>query len=274
MITASVLAWTAAGTPRQNEKYKSSVFSGICATCGTPIDGDAVAVSEIDNATFSNHADFFHFGSSHVCTACAWLYGAGKGRPGNFIATASSYEQTVISLDSVVEDKRPWIEVVRELARLPADTPVTGVLTTDVKPRLWPRARVATVGSFGLFVHCQDYDTSQHVDFDLHDLIRLIDLMRHPMQAGFSKQSIYFGLMRDFKRFQKDPAQVLMWETELQGWRDNPAFLPAVLIAGISKEEKKHDNDSKTKPDRAVIVEPDTTAAAGHSADQTQFGLF
>lgn len=274
MITTSTLAWRAAGSPGQNEKYKSSVFSGICTTCGTLIDGDAVAVAEIDNATFSNHADFFRFDSTHVCTACAWLYGAGKGRPGNFIATPGRYEQTVISLDSVVEDKRPWIEVVRELAQMPADTPVTGVLTTDVKPRLWPRARVCTVGSFGLYVHCPDYDTSQHVDFDLQDLIRLICLMRQPMLAGFSKQSIYFGLMRDFKRFQKDPSQVLMWEAELQGLRDNPAFLPAVLIAGVTKEEKKNGAREAVKPQRVSVADAKPAPAAGHPPDQDQLGLF
>ena len=273
MNTSSVLAWRAAGRPRQ-EKYKTSEFSGICTTCGTPIDGDAVAVSEIDNATFSNHADFFRFGTSHVCSACAWLYGAGKGKPGNFIATPERYEQAVISLDSVVEDKRPWLEVVSDLVQMPTYTPVTGVLTTDVKPRLWPRARVCTVGSFGLFVHCPDYDTSQFLEFDLAELIELIGLMRQPMLAGFSKQAIYFGLMRDFKRFQKDPAQVLGWEKQLQEWRDNPAFLPAVLIAGVTKEEKKHGTREAVKPQRVAVADAEPTPAASHQAAETQLGLF
>ena len=47
MLTAPQLAWTAAGCPRPNEKYKLSPHQGICSTCGTTIDGDAVAISEI-----------------------------------------------------------------------------------------------------------------------------------------------------------------------------------------------------------------------------------
>lgn len=262
MVTQSGLAWSAAGNPTQ-EKYKESEFSGVCTTCGATVDGIGVAVSEIDNAAFSNHADFFRFGTTHVCQGCAWLFGAGKGRPGNFIATPSSYEQTVISLDSVVEGKRPWIEVVRELTKLPHDTPVTGVLTTDVKPRLWPRAQVATIGRFGLFVHCPDYDTSRYIDFNLTDLLDLIDLMRQPMMQGFSKRSMYFGLMQDYKQFQKNPEQVLKWENALAKWRKNPAFLPAMLIAGVTKEEKKNVGKTEnSKPNAARNVERSTAAGS------------
>ncbi len=270
MLTAPQLAWTAAGCPRPNEKYKLSPHVGICSTCGTTIDGDAVAISEIDSPTFSNHADFFRFGGSHVCLACGWLYGAGKGKPGNYIATSGRYEQAVISLDSVVNDKRPWLEIIRDLQRLPADTPVTGVLTTDVKPRLWPRAQLCTVGSFGLYVHCPDYDVSQHVDCDLSDLLLIIGLMLPALGAGFAKASVWYGLYRDHARMTKHLEDACQWEAQLQQYRKHPAFLPALLMAGVTKEAKTH--DAKRSTEAVRLPEPAPTGCC--EPGEAQLGLF
>ncbi|MDY0136360.1 MAG: hypothetical protein RBS36_04235 [Thiomicrospira sp.] len=167
-MTPTELVWIAQNRP--TPPFKTSGYQGICGTCGASIDGDGVHIKEIDNPTFTNHADFFRFESTHVCNACASLYSAGKAKPGNFIATDQGFDYTVISLESVVEDKKPWLQVVNDLKSMPANTKVCGVLTTDVKPRLWPRMRLNTVGQFGLYVHAPDYDVSTHVDFDLTDL--------------------------------------------------------------------------------------------------------
>lgn len=269
MTTAPQLAWTAAGCPRPNEKYKISPASGICSTCGAGIDGDAVAISEIDSKAFSNHSESFRFGGTHVCIACAWMYGMGKGRPGNYIAVPGCFEQTVISLDSVVLDKRPWLTVIREIADLPPETPVSAVLTTDVKIRLWPRARLATIGNFGLYVHCPDYDISQHIDCDLRDLLKIIDTMLPIMRAGFAKASIWYGLYRDHARMTKNLDCAPEWESRLQQARGNPAFLPALLMAGITKEEKT--NDAKHSTAATQVAEPAT--ARRHPAGEAQLGL-
>ena len=269
--TNSQLAWNGAGKPPPNDKYLISSYRGLCATCGIDVDGDAVSISEIDNATFSNHADFFKFGNSHVCLACAWMYGAGKGKPGNYIATPTSYEQTVISLESVVEDKRPWLTVIKEIANLPQDTPVTGVLTTDVKIRLWPRARVCTVGNFGIYVHCPDYDVSEYLEFDIADLIKAVDRIVPALALGFAKASVWYGLMRDYQRTSKDPLRAMQLESEFVAMRSQPYFLPAVLMVGVTKEEKsKHGTKPITANDTITIP-----ATAGRdSGNQTQFGLF
>ncbi|PKF72655.1 hypothetical protein CW360_02775 [Pseudomonas fluvialis] len=246
MLTAPQLAWTAAGCPRPNEKYKLSPSIGICSTCGTAIDGEAVAISEIDSKAFSNHSESFRFGGTHTCLGCAWMYGMGKGKPGNYIAVPARFEQAVISLESVVEDKRPWLTIIREIADLPPDTPVSAVLTTDVKIRLWARARLATVGRFGLYVHCPDYDISQHIDCDLRDLLKIIDTMLPILRAGFAKASIWYGLYRDHARMTKNMDCAPEWESQLQKVRGNPAFLPALLMAGITKEEKTNDAKRST----------------------------
>lgn len=272
MKTASQLAWTAAGRPRPNDKYEISQYQGICSTCGTDINGDAVAITEIDNSAFSNHADFFRFGGTHVCLGCGWLYGAGKGRPGNYISTPNKFEQAVISLESVVLDKRPWLTIIREIATMPPDTPVNAVLTTDVKIRLWPRSRVCTVGRFGLYVHCPDYDISQHIDCNLNDLLKIIDLMLPVLTAGFAKASIWYGLYRDYARMTRNIDSAPAWEGEFQKLRRNASFLPALLMAGVTKEVKKS-NDSRKRS--TEITKPSEPASEGRdSPRKTQLELF
>ena len=93
MFTAPQITWHGAGRPALG--YDVTTHHGHCATCGAAIDGVAVHIKEIECPTLTQHADFMAHGQ-HVCPACAWLYGAGKGKPGNFIATPDKYEQAVI----------------------------------------------------------------------------------------------------------------------------------------------------------------------------------
>lgn len=248
-ITAPRLSWEAAGSPAPNKRFKVVSTVGadsVCATCGGEAEGEAVTVASIDNNAFSERHESFKYKSSHVCMACAWLYGAGPSKPGNFFSTHEHFEQTVISLESVVADKRPWLHVLRDAALLPSDTACTGVLTTDVKPRLWPRARLASIGSFGLFVHAPDYDTSQWVSFCLHELLEIVDIAIPALQLGFAKASLYHGLLRDYQHFQKKPDSALEIELSIKPFRKSAAFLPAILVAGITKEDLKNDSNKPT----------------------------
>jgi hypothetical protein len=256
----------AAGAPASPHKFRG--VEGPCATCGTIADSGA-QIADIETTTTSGHADLFRYGTQHVCPACAWLFSAGKGKPGNYIAAGDRFEYAVISLESVVEDKRPWIDVLRDLSALPADTPVAGVMTTDVKPRLWPRVRPATIGRFGLYVHCPDYDVSEWRAFDLRACVDLIELMIAPLTAGFAKASSYHGLLRDFARAGKDMAQAMAWESALSAHRQQPHFLPAVIAAGVTKEQKRD-----VKPTARPAANPESAPAGGHQPDQAQLGLF
>lgn len=263
MTTHSQYIYRCAGLPLVEMLEETT---GICATCAAEIN-QGVPIGKIENPTFSQHADFLRY-SKHVCSGCAWLYWAGKGKPGNFVAAGDSYQQLVISHESVVEDKEPWYTALQRIAQMPPETLACGVLTTDVKPRLWPRTKLSTVGNFGLYVHAPDYDLSAFVDFDLADCLSISELMRDPLVAGYSKTSIYHGLLTDFNRSSKDPAKSLGWESQLNQNRRNPAFIPALLISGVTKEEKK---DVRTeRPNRATHA-PRTS---GNQSDQAQLGLF
>lgn len=235
-MSAPIHTWMAAGSPEH--PYTQGACDTICATCAAPITS-GVPLTQIETPTTANHADYFRFGSKHICAACAWLFAAGKGRPGNYVATTGVMEYTVISLESVVTDKRPWIEVLTDIAAMPPETPVSGVMTTDVKPRLWPRARLATVAGFGLYVHAMDYDVSEWREFSLRACLDLIGQMIAPLTAGYAKASLYHGLFRDHARTARDPARALAWDAMLAQHRSQPHFLPALIAAGVTKESKK-----------------------------------
>lgn len=214
------------------------------------------------------HADIFRFGGKHVCRACAWLFAAGKGAPGNFVVAGESLEYAVISLESVVETKRPWLSILRELATLDPVTPSTGVMTTDVKPRLWPRMRLASIGAFGLYLHVPDYDVSEWRPFSLAECLAITTVMQPPLADGFAKASLYFGLFRDYTRASKRLDESAAWERDLSNIRRSPAFLPALIAAGVTKGEKLDVKCSRT--DRHV----ESTPTGGHQPPETQPGLF
>jgi len=197
------------------------------------------------------------------------MFAAGKGRPGNYIATPGTMEYTVISLESVVEGKRPWIEVLADIAAMPGDTPVAGVMTTDVKPRLWPRVRLATVDRFGLYLHAGDYDVSEWREFSLPACLELIGKMIAPLTAGYAKASLYHGLFRDHARSSRDPARALEWDAQLTTHRSQPHFLPALIAAGVTKESKQ---DVKPAARPAINTQPAATSC--HQPDPAQPGLF
>lgn len=269
-MSASQHAWKAAGQPAH--QYAEEPADTVCATCAAPI-MSGVPLAQIETPSTANHADYFRFGSKHVCPACAWLFDAGKGRPGNYIATPGAMEYTVISLESVVTDKRPWIEVLADVAALPPETPVAGVMTTDVKPRLWPRVRLATVARFGLYVHAPDYDISEYREFSLAACMALIGLMIAPLTAGYAKASLYNGLFRDHARTTRDPARAMAWDALLATHRSQPHFLPALIAAGVTKETKQ-DVKPAARPAARPAANPQPAPAGGHQHDQAQLGLF
>lgn len=263
MITPSEYIYDCAGRPDIDANFEPCE---VCATCGIQTNS-GIPISSIENPTFSQHADFMRY-SKHVCYGCAWLYWSGKGKPGNFIAAGGQYHQLVISHESVVEDKMPWIKRLKMVAQMPFETLVSGVLTTDVKPRLWPRTRLATVGDFGLYVHAPDYDLSDYVRFDLHKCLALSESFSPILVSGFAKMSIYHGLLRDYARAGKNLAQTIGWENQIKSIRATPEFIPALLISGVTKEDKKDVRDQK--PDRSTGAR----AAVSDQHHQALPGLF
>ena len=264
-MTPSQLSWAAAGNPIP--ALPAVLGDCICSVCGGQ-DTSSIALVDIETPTMGAHSDIFRYGGKYVCRACAWLFVAGKGAPGNFVVAGSRIEYTVISLESVVETKRPWLHVLRDLAQMDPAMPTTGVMTTDVKPRLWPRMRLATIGAFGLYLHALDYDVSEWRSFGMAECLAITEAMHAPLIAGFAKASLYFGLYRDYARASKRLDEVADWERDLSPLRRSPAFLPALIAAGVVKGDK-HDV-KRNQPN--CHTEP--TSAGSHQSAPSQPGLF
>ena len=233
--TAPALVWRAAGEPAH--KYTEEPHSGACATCGGGI-SIGVPIDEINNPTFSNHAEFFRYGT-HACRACAWLYGIGKGRPGNIMAAGTDLYRPVISEKSATDERPTWLDTLRSLS---GDMPVAGVLTTDTKPRVWPRMRIASIRAFGLYVHAPEYAVSEYRSFSLADLGVASSAIRKALDMGFTKRRIHLGLLADFTRAKRHTREVMSLEQRLRMLRDRPEFVPALIVT-YTELRKEEDGD-------------------------------
>lgn len=234
--TAPELLWHAAGEPPH--KYaEESGETGPCATCATPLDGRAgVPTRSVNNPTFSNHAEFFKFGS-YVCRACAWLYGDPKRTHRNVLAVGDKLWWPMISVESATEERPSWLDLLYRVAGMPPETSVAGVLTSDPKPRLWPRMRLSTVGAYGLYVHSPDYSVSEWRALDLTALLSTTGPVLSALALGFPKARIYSGLPGDYRRTKGNVEEAMRLESELRVLRNTPEFVPALLVSGVKKEE-------------------------------------
>ncbi len=248
------IIWESLGRP--NGKFPLVIYSGVCATTGEKIE-KGVHVNEINNDSFSNHADFFQY-NDHVSEWCAWWYSGVKETHRNIVLMGDKVYFPMISLnpkDEPVEEKtdkkarnsfyslpplkpsdRPsWLSVFQDLSKMPLETPCGGVLTVDPKVRLWPRTQLATVENFGLYVHFPDYNLSEFVSFDLFKCLEQCKFIISLLEQGFIKKNIATSLLNDAKKVKKDLKGVLELEKQLKELRNTKEFLPALLVSGVKK---------------------------------------
>lgn len=248
MITSSEFIWRAAGRPEA--KWPSELADGFCSTCGALID-QGVPIEKINNVSFSQHADFFRFGS-HVCQACAWMYSYPKQNHRNLLAVGPIEMPILfwpmISWESATDERPSWYDLLKKvLVQSAPDDLLTGVLTTDPKPRLWPRTRMATTKCFGLYVHAPAIDQSGYLSFDLRRVLEIADLVCKALSMGFKKYirsaslgtipgSIWNSLYHDHSRMKAHWIEANRIERELKSVRMEPEFILAFLIAGQKKD--------------------------------------
>jgi hypothetical protein len=201
MITAPQLIWGAFGNPapegKTGSRYRVEPCQGACATCAAPIDEGVPftprrGVAGIDNDTFSGHAEYARFGT-HVCMACAWLYGDPKRNNRSVLVVGErGWWPTIVQ---TIEGRPRWRNAFGEIARADPATPMTGVLSAaNPQPRLWPRAQVAACGAPGLYVHIPDRDVSMWTQVDLRRIAVSLAAVDRALAIGFGKFSIARGL--------------------------------------------------------------------------------
>ena len=233
----SQMVWRATGCP-ENKYEAVSTTDQNCATCCVALNGSGVYVEDINNVTFTQQSDFFRFGN-HVCPGCAWLYADPKRAHRGVLATSAEVYWPMISAESAANQGRlSWLDALRALQGLPQETVIAGVLTTDPKPRKWPRAELGTRAEMMLLVHNPDWDISGNVHFDLDRCLEIADFCGEVLDAGWSKARIRTGLYLDYARAAKAMDRTAAWEARLVKLRLDPAFVPALLVATKNKKRE------------------------------------
>ena len=115
---------------------------------------------------------------------------------------------------------------------MPKETPVIGVMTTDPKPRLWPMTQEMTVGNFGLYVHCPDYDVSTFLTLSIETILEYSKFLNDLLNMGFSKKACFYGTLGDKKRAKKDVLRLLRIESTLKEMRCSDGFVVSLLVSG------------------------------------------
>ena len=240
--SASQILWQAMGRPAPEGKtgatYRFEPCGGRCATCAIPIDAGVPfeprrGAAGINNKTFYGHAEYARWGT-HVCAACAWLYGDPKRTHRGVLGVGGRGWWPTIS--KPVDGRPLWRDVLADVgaerSALSPETPMSGVLTTDTKPRLWPRAEAATIGSPGLYVHAPDYNWSQATRFDWSGIRAALAAVDAARAAGATKHAIWHGLLLWPALVDKAGlGLVIDLETRLVPWRGMPEGLIATVIA-------------------------------------------
>lgn len=239
--SASGLVWAAAGRPAPEGKtgatYRLEAAAGLCATCAAPIaEGVPVmprrGVAGIDNETFHGHAEYFRFGT-HVCAACAWLYGDPKRTHRSVVAIGGSLWWP--KLGPAAEGRPRWRTVLADLAGCGHTAPgtlVAGVLTTDPKPRLWPRMTLSMAAAPELYVHSPDHDWSRPTAIDPDAVRAALFLVDEALASGASRRACWHGLLGSQKLV--DAAgldRLLQIDAALAPLRGGPTLLAACLVA-------------------------------------------
>ena len=238
MMTAPQLMWLAFGARSPEGKtggqYRLEKAAGACATCAALIEEGVPfaprrGVNGIDNATFSGYAEYARWGT-HVCAACAWLFGDPKRMHRAMLVVGDHGWWPTIA--QTIEGRPRWRRALREIALAPPDTPMTGILTTDPKPRLWPRVQLATCGAPGLYLHIPEQDISTWRAFDLRRIAVALAAVDRAIAAGATKTAALRGLWASPKLADKlGIGMVAALEDRLAPLRGEVEFSVAVVIA-------------------------------------------
>jgi hypothetical protein len=175
-----------------------------------------------------------------VSDAAARCFKASDPRKGNLGARTvlifedGDYYNPLIAREQAVIQGRPcWSELVRQVWPARAGQRVLIILTTDMKKRLWIRARVGMLGNRTPVLYYDAATAGNEVLLiDWPRLIECLDTVESVYSAGFSKAAIRESLYTAGKIAQTAGLTATQrMESQLMLWRGTPEFQVATLIA-------------------------------------------
>ena len=140
----------------------------------------------------------------------------------------------LISREQAEAQERPcWSDLVREVWPAREGEGVLCILATDVKKRVWPKARLGFLGrSTPVMIHDPKLNLSSVLRINWTRMVEVLDMVEEIYALGFAKPNIRENLLRDLKRSSvAGYSKTIAWERELMGLRATPEFQMAYLIA-------------------------------------------
>lgn len=214
-----------------------------CAVSGQPI-AHGYPLRVCWPSSLSDAPEIFRGGGRWISPAAAACLGASCAHADNrasrsLIAVAGRPGLLpMIARDSARAQDRPcWSELVRQLWRDHAGATAVLVLSTSTKRRVWPGARVGTIGATTpIYVHDDETPVSACLTVDWPALLACLDLVESIYAAGVPKATMAESVLFIGERWPL--ADRLRWERALRPWRARPEFIVARLIA--QKPEESH----------------------------------
>ncbi len=143
--------------------------------------------------------------------------------------------------------ERPcWSDLVRQLWITKRGEPVLMILTTDVKKRVWHKARIGVLGSATpvMIYDVSDSGLSSVQVIDWAVLLEILDVVENIYSMGFSKNGIRYSLLREWSRVPLlGVRQVVDLDNQLKPLREKIEFAMAVLIS----QKKEIENENQTE---------------------------
>ncbi|HEY4692521.1 MAG TPA: hypothetical protein VIH16_03735 [Bellilinea sp.] len=144
----------------------------------------------------------------------------------------------LISREEAEKQDRPcWSDLARLVWRERQGTGVLCILTTDVKKRVWPRARVDVLSDATLvYLHDPEQNCSGVISLNWGEMLQMLDFLESILAKGFNKPTLGRNLLSDIKTAMiVGLQQTIDWEKRLSGMRHQPEYQFAYVISQRKK---------------------------------------
>jgi hypothetical protein len=194
-------------------------------------------ISELASAATAEWLDTFHGdpgGWLGEDAARAWRWQRQTSLAAMMFEDGTTYKPLISRTSARANEGRAcWSELVRAVWPERRGQSVLILLVTEMKKRLWPRARVGVLGSATeLYLYDAEMAVAGSRRVDWPALLECLELVEEVYSAGFVKERIATGLWGYAKKVAEVGfPQTRSWEAALAEWRLRPEFQVALLIA-------------------------------------------
>ncbi|MCI0549404.1 MAG: hypothetical protein L0287_00460 [Anaerolineae bacterium] len=219
-------------------------ITASCAITGVPIT-QGYSVWDIVPDSAGEYLDLLHGTNGYVSETAARAIKGTWNLGSRIIFDDGTHYHPLIARDK--KGERPcWSDLVRHLWNEKRGESVLMILTTDVKKRVWHKARIGVLGRATpvMIYDITDSGLSSVQVIDWVVLLEILDVVENIYSMGFSKNGIRYSLLREWSRVQSfGTRQVIDLDNQLKPLREKTEFSMAVLIS--QKKELKNENSTE-----------------------------